>query len=122
MNGINKARHVNLVNALHQLESIAALLESNSVVSCVKDESQSLMFMPTSLELREKRLELEHSLEVYFNMLDDLANHISVYEDLFSNLKVSCVSAHLKALKKNIQPQDAIVSKLKTSISLAYCT
>ncbi|TDQ08261.1 hypothetical protein [Pedobacter metabolipauper] len=107
MQGINKARHLHLVDALLQLEDLIAGLE---------------MSPEPYAELKSKRLELEDSYRVYLNILDRLAFHIATYEDLFMEVKVQYAVNHFKELKKQVQPKSLAAEKLKESIVLACST
>ncbi len=113
---------MHLVDALRQLENIFAGIERNLAASGLQIDWQPLKVIPTSAELKEKRKELENSHEVYLEMLNALAFHISVYEDLFADIKVKYVGNRLKELKKSVQPNSIAAEKLKESISLAYGT
>lgn len=104
MQGINRHRHVNLVETLLQLENKFANLADEVA------------------DLKTKRVELENSYALYLQMLDALAFHIADYEDLFNDVKVNYVGNRLKELKKQMQSKSVDYDALKDSIVLAYGT
>ena len=122
MHGISRTRHVHLVDALLQLENIFAGIERKLVDSGLQTGGRPLKVIPTSAELKAKRLELENSHEIYLDMLGTLAFHIAAYEDLFADIKVHYVGNRLKELKKHVQPNSIAAEKLRAGISLAYGT
>lgn len=122
MHGISRTRHAHLVDALLQLENIFADIERNLIASGLQAEVQPLTVIPTSAELKAKRLALENSHQVYLDMLDALAFQIAAYEDLFADIKVHYVGNRLKELKKHVQPNSIAAEKLRAGISLAYGT
>ena len=122
MHGISRTRHAHLVDALLQLENIFAGIERNLVASGSQVAGHQLKVIPTSAELKTKRMELENSHEVYLDMLDALAFQIAAYEDLFADIKVRYVVNRLKELKKHVQLNSTAAEKLSAGISLAYGT
>lgn len=97
MQGINKARHLQLLEILLQVEQLllgkdmgAILMETAAMPNGILDAQ----------ELSAKRAELQNSHRIYLDMLDKLAFHIAAYEDLVVEVRVRYLSNHLKKLKK----------------------
>ncbi|MNK00544.1 hypothetical protein D3C87_183290 [compost metagenome] len=102
MQGINKSRHLHLLNALRQLEETLINDRSNLDTSELSSNGVQTVMIPNAMQLMAKRRELEESYKKYLNILDELALHIATYEDLFIEVKVRYLGSSLKYLKRNI--------------------
>ena len=81
MQGINKAKHVHLMDALLQLERLLAR------------EQRECAFVQRTAEYRQ---ELEDMHLIYERLLEQLSRQISAYEALFNQVKVQYLSKKLK--------------------------
>ncbi|TCC82820.1 hypothetical protein [Pedobacter hiemivivus] len=129
MKAISKRQHQLLIAVLLEVESLLLDIEQNRAEPASQVLLQPVKMMPhlqdrqaASAELKAKRMELENSHQIYLKMLDALAFHIAVYEDLFAEIKVHYIGNRLKELKKHVQPNSKTAEKLKESISFAYGT
>ena len=97
MQGINKARHLQLIEILLQVEQL--LLDKDRDVILTEGAGMPNVVLDAR-ELRVKRAELQNSHRIYLDMLDQLAFHIAAYEDLVVEVRVRYLSNHLKKFKK----------------------
>lgn len=102
MQGINKAKHVRLLDALLQLEKVLDL-------GAVADKEAA----------KNYRAELKSMLRTYEELLAKLAVHIADYEELFQQAKVHFLAKKLKELKKPvIQASNDKLKQSTVSISM----
>lgn len=87
MQGINKAKHVHLIDALLYMERLLA--REQRECTCVQQPA-------------EYRQKLEDMHGNYERLLKELSGQIRAYEALFSQVKVQYLSKKLKELKKEI--------------------
>ena len=107
MQGISKARHEHLTDALLQLESL------------LSTEQQESGCLEQAADYRE-RLEALH--QSYERILTDLAWQIEAYEALYSQVKVQFLGKRLKELKKDMHGRQPAYPLLQANIRLAYGT
>lgn len=93
MQGINKARHFHVINAMLELEKLAMDLELDH---------------GDIFTLNAKRNELEECYQLYLKMLGQIELQIADYEDLFAEIKVRFTSSRVKKLKKCDQQKSQI--------------
>lgn len=107
MQGINKAKHVHLVDALLQLER---LMDQGSLLGQDLKKAEDL------------RLRLAEMYQGYEQLLDDLALHIAEYKDLFNEVKIQYLGKKLKELKKQERLERSGFVELMDHARLAYGT
>ncbi|CAM3736532.1 hypothetical protein MUGA111182_06270 [Mucilaginibacter galii] len=105
MQGINKAKHVHLIDALLQMEIL--LSREQVEFACIQ-------------QTVEYRRELEDMHSNYERLLEELSGQISAYEALFSQVKVQYLSRKLKELKKEISIERPAYPMLAENIRLAH--
>ena len=105
MQGINKAKHVHLIDALLYMERLLA--REQRECACIQQTA-------------EYRQELEDMYINYERLLEELSGQISAYEALFSQVKVRYLSRKLKELKKEISEEKSAFRMLAENIRLAY--
>lgn len=107
MQGINKAKHVHLIDALLHMERL--LSGEQMECACIQQTA-------------EYRRELEDMHSNYERLLEELSGQISAYEALFSQVKVQYLSRKLKELKKEISEEKPAFRMLTENIRIAYGT
>lgn len=107
MQGINKAKHVHLVDALLQMET---LLSRNLAKESGKQLAGQL------------RLDLEVILNCYNNQVNLLAELISDYHELFGKAKMQFLPPKVKELKKLAEQDTRTLPILVKKIQLVYGT
>ncbi|RQO64829.1 hypothetical protein DBR43_31610 [Pedobacter sp. KBW06] len=107
MQGINKAKHVHLIDALLHMERL--LSSEQGACACVQQTAQY-------------RQELEDMHGNYERLLEELSGQIRAYEALFSQVKVQYLGKKLKALKKEIPVEKPAFKVLIKNIRLTYNT
>ncbi|MES2458227.1 MAG: hypothetical protein V4594_21900 [Bacteroidota bacterium] len=107
MQGINKAKHVHLIDALLQLERLLA--HGRIECACIQQTA-------------EYRLKLEDMHLNYERLLEELSGLIGVYEELFNQVKVQYLSKKLKEMKKEISIERPAYRMLAENIRLAHRT
>ena len=107
MQGINKAKHAHLMDALLGLERLVSRQYADD--RCMQ-------------EIAEHRARLENIFEVYERLLTELGNLITDYEMLYREVKVQFLARKLKGLKKEIALKKPAFVMLQSSIRLAYGT
>ena len=90
MQGINKARHVHLMDALLQLESL--LNRKPQEFGCLQQTA-------------DYRVKLESMHRDYEKQLADLYVLIAEYETLFKEVKVQYLGRNLRNLQKHLAPE-----------------
>lgn len=107
MQGINKAKHIHLTEAMFQLERLLSKKEENSA----------------DLYQTEKyRKELEKMYENYHRLLTEVSHQIDDYEDLYIKVKTQYLGKKLKKLKKEIPEQEPSFVRLIENIHTIYGT
>ena len=91
MQAISKGKHVQMINALFQLEELLG------------HDEQNCSYVKLSADYRR---ELETMQINYQSLLGNLAEHISAYEALSAYVKVHFLGKKLKELKKHIPPNN----------------
>lgn len=107
MQGINKAKHVHLLDALLQLES---LLEQREFGDREINKAENY------------RSQLKAKFHDYEVLLNQLAQCIAEYEDLFSEVKVQYLGRMLKEMKKESKGEKPSFLLLVDHVRLAYGT
>lgn len=107
MQGINKAKHAHLMDALLGLERLVSR-------ECANDKCMQ--------EMAKYRDQLKTKVEHYDHLLTELAILITDYEVLYSEVKVQFLAKKLKNLKKEINVKKPAFVILQSSIRLAYGT
>ena len=107
MQGINKAKHAHLMDALLGLERVLNIPGADD------------NFLQ---EIDEHRDRLETMVADYDRLLSELAYLITDYEVLYSEVKVQFLAKKLKNLKKEINVEKPAFVILQSSIRLAYGT
>ena len=107
MQGINKAKHSHLMDALLGLERLVSRHCADG--RCLQ-------------EVAEHRDRLVNEFEDYERLLTELANLIANYEVLCSEVKVQFLAKRLKSLKKEIAVEHQAITaiNLKETIKLSY--
>ncbi|SOD15330.1 hypothetical protein [Pedobacter xixiisoli] len=105
MQGINKAKHAHLTDALHNLQQI------------VKQRSLDEECLQQATTYGTA---LANSYSTYEKLLTELAQQIEAYEALFTEVKVQFLGKKLKELKKQAVLQQPSLSVLMESVRLAY--
>jgi hypothetical protein len=106
MQGINKGRHVNLMNALVQLEGLTSAAHAGEY--------------PRETSKYRDKLHTMHCN--YEHLLDELERMITDYEVLYSHVKIKFLGKKLKELKKEIPVEKPAFLMLQASIMLACGT
>lgn len=107
MQGINRAKHAHLMDALLALERL---------VSKECDDDKCMQ------EIVAHRDQLETMFADYERLLTDLAIVITDYEILYNTVKVQFLAKKLKEIKKEIVVEKPAFAMLSSSIRLAYGT
>jgi len=107
MQGINKAKHAHLIDALLQMERL--LSREQRECGCIQQTAAY-------------RLELEDMHVNYQVLLKNLSVQITAYEALFTQVKVQYLSKKLKELKKEISGEKPALRMLIENIRIAYGT
>ena len=105
MQGINKSKHVHLIDALLQMERL--LREDKQANECLQ-------------QMVEYRAELESMYSDYKRLVEVLAIHISKYKALHGHIKIQHLGKKLKELKKEIPIEKPAFLMLVENIRLAY--
>lgn len=105
MQGINKAKHAHLIDALLNLQHI--IKQRSLDEKCVQ---QAINYQTA----------LEDSYIIYEQLLTELADQIDAYEALFAEVKVQFLGKKLKELKKQALLKQPSLSIVMENIRLAY--
>ncbi|RKR83407.1 hypothetical protein BDD43_3615 [Mucilaginibacter gracilis] len=104
MQGISKSRHVHLMDALLQLETLLG-----KECECLQQAT-------------EYRVDLENMHSNYERLLEELARQITNYEVMYSHVKIQFLGKKLKELKKEISVEMPGFPVLVQNIRIAYGT
>ena len=107
MQGINKTKHANLVDALLLMEELLGNGQENSA-----GQEQADFY----------KRELETMYRKYEKLLNELSNQLIAYDILYSEVKVKFLGRKLKALKKGPPMKKTVALVLHESIRLVYGT
>lgn len=105
MQAISKTKHLHLLGSLGRLEELLELLDLDPAAA-----SRSAVY----------NKQLAQSYREYEAMLSQLAQHISAYEQLYSEAKVHFLGKQLKKLKKEVPQRRPAFSLLQESTEPAY--
>lgn len=107
MQGINKSKHIHLLDALLQLERLLSREFKQDA-----DMQQSAKY----------RRELETMHLEYERLLLELSKVIDGYNELFSKVKIQFLSPKLKELRKQVPQDKPVFSLLAENIRMVYGT
>ena len=107
MQGINKAKHAHLMDALLGLERLVSRQGADD--KCLH-------------EIVAHRHQLAKKVEDYDRLLTELGKLITDYEVLYSEVKVQFLAKKLKSLKKDVTVEKSSFCMLVENIQLAYGT
>ncbi len=105
MQGINKAKHAHLIDALHHLQQIIQQADT----PCAQQAAAY------SVALKDKYSEYEI-------LLRELAIQIEAYEDLFAEVKVQFLGRKLRELKRQTLLPQPTFSVLRNAMHLEHST
>ena len=107
MQGINKAKHAHLMDALLGLEKLLSRQLSDD--RCMQ-------------EIVAHRDQLQAIFGDYDHLLSELAILITDYEVLYNQVKVQFLAKKLKEIKKEMAVEKPSFAMLRSSIRLVYFT
>lgn len=100
--GINKKSHQNIIEALDKLEEVQRKIGLNS-------DSQQIAFFKD---------ELNHILERYETIIQDLIEQVKAYDSLAMQIKLQFVNRKIRSLKNLVPEGTDSYSKIRECISL----
>ena len=123
MHGINRSRHLHLIESLLLLEGL--LLEQGKQVTDADgreatDEPVIANYQMSFHAAAAYRTELQEIYSAYLVELSSLAETINKYDKLFHYVKVEYVSKKLKDLKRRDDLERERLARLKDNIHTAY--
>lgn len=124
MHGINRSRHLHLIESLLLLEELLheekELLISDAAGNNMENKAVAENYQNTSQAAAAYRAELEEIYSLYHMELASLAETIERYDKLFNHVKIEYVSKKLKDLKRRNDLEGVRVERLKDNIHTAY--
>jgi len=124
MHGINRSRHLHLIESLLLLEELLheekELLINDATGNNMENKTATENYQNTSQVAANYRAELEEIYSLYHVELASLAETIDRYDKLFNHLKIEYVSKKLKDLKRRNDLEGIRNERLKDNIHTAY--
>lgn len=125
MHGINRSRHLHLIESLLLLEELLheekeLLINDAAGNNMENNKIATENYQNTSQTAANYRAELEEIYSLYHVELASLAETIERYDKLFNHVKIEYVSKKLKDLKRRNDLEGVRVERLKDNIHTAY--